>query len=177
MILGIQKRQWVVLLLALLMPLLLNIVGILHDVGKNNILQMLSGTYSYVPYDNNSLDLDHNPFLEIFMNLLPTIGFLGLLAWLIIFVSNRAFFQKQPLTAKLIEVLLMSLFVAAIFAKVGEFFMPFAWLPVFFNTLGIPLSNFVLTWSWLVVPTTAIILFIAMLLSGVKIIDKPSIPS
>ena len=131
MILGIQKRQWVVLLLALFMPLLLNAVGIWHDVGKDNILQMLRGTYSYVPYDNNSLDLDHNPFIEIFINLLPTTIFLGLLAWVIVLILNRSFFQKQPLIAKLIEVLLMSLFVAEVFAKVGEVFMPFSMVASF----------------------------------------------
>jgi hypothetical protein len=94
-----------------------------------------------------------------------------------IFISNQAFFQKQPLIAKLIEVLLMSLFTGEVFAKVGEFLMPFAWLPVFFNTLGVPGSIFLSTWNWLVLTTTAIIMFIAMLLSGIKIIEKPPLPS
>ena len=177
MVLGIKKRQWIVLLLALSMPLSLNAVGIWHHVGRDNILEMLRGTYSYIPYNNNSLDLEHNPFPEIFLNLLPITIFLGFLAWLMIFISNRVFFQKQPLTIKLIEVSLMSFFTAEVFTKVGDFFMPLAWLPVFFNTLGLPGSVFVSTWSWLLVPTTTIILFIAMLLSGVKKSDTPTLPS
>jgi hypothetical protein len=177
MILGIQKRQWFALLLALSMPLLLNAAGIWHDVGRRDLLQMLRGMYSYIPYVNNSLDLDHNPFPEIFQNLLPTTLFLGFLAWLMIFISNRVFFQKQSWLAKLFEILLMSLFVADTFANVGGFFMPFAWLPVFFNTLGVPVSLFVSTWSWLVVPLTTVILFIALLLSGIKKSDAPILPS
>jgi hypothetical protein len=177
MILGIKKGQWIVLFLALSAPLLLNAVGIWHDVGGELILRMLRGTYSYIPYDNNSLDLNHNPFPEILLNLLPTTVFLGLLAWLTIFISNRAFFQRQWLIAKLFEISLMSLLVAEVFAKVGDFFMPFAWLPVFFNTLGVPGSVFVSRWSWLVIPITAITLFTAMLLSAIKKDDTASVSS
>jgi hypothetical protein len=100
MILGMQKRQWVILLLALFMPLLFNAVGIWHDVGKDNILQMLHGTYSYVPYDNNSLDLDHNPFPEIFINLLPTTIFLGATCLVNDFYFESGIFSKATIDSK-----------------------------------------------------------------------------
>jgi len=87
---GIQKRQWVLILLALSVPILLNAVGIWQNVGTNVILQLLRGTYS--PYPYKSLGVIYNPLPEIFLKLLLFTSMLGFLAWLIIFISNKAFF-------------------------------------------------------------------------------------
>ena len=169
MIFGIQKRQWLLILLALSVPLTLNIIAILQRVGLDAILQMLRGSYIYVPYYIDSLYLDHNPFLEIFLNILPIVIFLGLLAWFMVFISSRAFFQKQSLVANLFEAILMSSFVAVIFDITSGFFMPLTWIPVFYNTLGMPGSSFMFKWSrWLVLPATAIILFVAILFSRIR---------
>jgi hypothetical protein len=174
MIFGIQKRQWLLLLLAISVPLLLNAVAIWQDVGAKAIFQILRGTFSYGNY-YNGLDIDHNPFPEILRDLLLFTVPLELLAWFMIFVSNKVFFQKQPLIAKLFEALLMAWLVAVIFKTVTDFFMPLVWLPRIKNTLMLPGSVFVDYWSyWLVFPVTAIIFFIAIFLSGQKKMVAPA---
>jgi hypothetical protein len=92
--------------------------------------------------------------------------FLGSLSWLVIFVSNRAFFQKQRLIVKILETLVAALFVAKVFEIAAGIFMPFAWLSQFGDYLGLPGSVFTANWSrWLIFPATTIILFIALILS------------
>src|ERR1700690_2414447 len=176
MIFGIHKRQWLFLLLALSIPVLLNAVAIWQAVGAKVIFQILRGTYSYGYDIHNGLDFDHNPFPEVLWNLFLYSVPLGLPAWFMIFLSNRVFFKKQPLIVKLCETFFLAWLVAAIFEFITGFFMPLAWLPVFFNTLG-PFvgSDFVLYWSrWLVFPATAIILFVAIFLSGNKNVHAPA---
>ena len=178
MLIGIQKRQWLLIFLTLSIPILLNIVALWRALGTDLILQIMQGTYVYTPYYVDALDFDRNPFPKILLNLLPYTVFLGVLAWFMIFISNRILFQRQPLATKIIEFLLMSSITAIVFNIVSSFFMPLAWLPVIYNTLGFPGSSFVFQWSrWVVLPTTAIILFVAMLLSGIKKKDTSSEPS
>lgn len=173
MIIGIQKRQMFLLLLVLSVPLLLNAVAIWQDVGTDVILQILRGTYS--PYPQRLVGVTHNPLLEIFLNLLPFAALLGLLAWLVVFISNKSFFQKQPPVAKFCETLLMTLLVAVIFTFVTDFFMPLVWLPRFHDSLGLPGSAFMHYWSlWLVFPTTTFILVGAVFLAGNRKIYTPS---
>jgi hypothetical protein len=167
---GIQKRQWLLLLLVLSLPLLLNVAAIWLEIGKGGMLRLLNGTYQP---SNPNLPLASRS--EILSDLLPIIALLGLLSWLVIFVSNKAFFQKQPLIAKSVETLLAVSLVARVFEIVTGWIMPLAWLPQFHDyLLGLPGSGFMLQWSrWLVLPATAIILFIAVLLSGTKKIATP----
>ena len=170
MIFGIQKRQWLFLFLALAVPLLLNAIGIWQDIGSTGIRHLLNGTYKWY-----GTEPEPNALPEILSGLLKMAAPLALLSWLLIFVSNRAFFQKQPLIAKLLEALLAVLPIAKVFEICAGFFMPFSWLPQFHDQIGLPVSDFTLRWSpWVVLPTTAIILFIAMLLSGTKRINTPS---
>ena len=156
---GIQKRQWLLLFLALSIPLLLNAVGIWQNVGTNVILQLLRGTYS--PYPYKSFGVIYNPLPEIFLKLLLFAAALGFLAWLIVFISNKAFFNKQPLITKVCETLLMACLVGLIFETITGVAMPLVWLPKFHDyILGLPGSSFMVEWShWLVLPTTVIILF------------------
>ena len=104
--------------------------------------------------------------LEILSGFLPIIALLGLLSWLVVFLSNRAFFQRQRLIAKLFETLLVALSIAKVFEIATGFFMPFAWLTQFNDYLGLPASPFTADWSqWFISPVTAILLFIAISLS------------
>ncbi len=161
---GIQKRQWLLLLLVLSLSPLLNAVAIWMKIGTVGTLQLLNGTYqpsdTFLPPASRS---------EILLDLLPVIAILGLLSWLVIFVSNRAFFQRQWLIAKLFETLLLALLIAKVFEIATGFFMPFAWLPQFSDYLGLPASPFTADWSrWFIFPATAMLLFIAMSLSRNK---------
>ena len=162
---GIQKCQWVFLFLVLFLPLLLNGVAIWLEIGNRGTLQLLSGTYH--PSNPN---LPIASLWEILLQLLPIIMFLCLFCWLVIFVSNRAFFQKQRLTVKILETLLLALFIAKVFEIAAGVVMPLAWLPQFNDfLLGLPGSDFAADWSrWFIFPATTIILFIALMFSRNK---------
>jgi hypothetical protein len=165
--LGIQKRQWLLLSLVILLPLLLNSVAIWLKIGTTGMLRLLSGTYQ--PSNPN---LPTASLSAILSELLFNTAVLGLVSWLAIFMSNRAFFQKQGLIVKNLEILLMVLFIAKMFEAISGFFMPFAWLPEFYDLLGLPGSPFTATWSrWFIFPATAIILFVALTLSRNKNVE------
>ncbi len=156
----IQKRQWLLLFLVLSLPLILNSVAIWKEIGTTGILHLLNGTYQ--PANPN---LPIASPLEIFLRLFLYLLFLGVLVWLTIFLSNRTFFQKQRFAVKLVEYLLMALFVAKVFQETTSFFMPLAWLPEFYDQIGTPVSVFVTNWSrWFLFPVTAMIQFIAIAL-------------
>lgn len=158
---GIQKRQWLILLMVLSLPPSINAVAIWLKIGTVGSLQLLNGIYQ--PSNPN---LPPASLLEILSGFLPIIALLGLLSWLVVFLSNRAFFQRQRLIAKLFETLLVALSIAKVFEIATGFFMPFAWLTQFNDYLGLPASPFTADWSqWFISPVTAILLFIAISLS------------
>jgi hypothetical protein len=172
MIIGIQKRQWLILLVILLMPILLNAVAIWRYVGTASILKMLGGSY----YNPELAFAPYNPLPKIFLDLLLKIAPLGLPAWLMILIANRAFFKKQPLLAKLLEATLAALLIALTFAIVSGIFMPWIWLAIFRDSPGVPGDEFMFGWSlFFVLPTTAIVLLRSAFLSGNEKIDAPSI--
>jgi ABC-type Na+ efflux pump permease subunit len=175
MIFGIQKKQWLLILSALSVPLILNALAIWQDVGTASILKMWNGTYPQPLL--GLLAGPYNPLPEIFLKLLIIIVMLGLLAWLMVFISNKVYFQKQPRIAQVIEALLMALFVAVVFEAITGYFMPLVWIPLLHDTLGLPGSTFMGEWSRLLVfPITAIIIFCAIIISGKKTIDTLSTP-
>jgi hypothetical protein len=157
MVIGVQKRQLVLLLLVVCMPTLLNTVGIWQYVGTASILKMWNGTYPnpFVGF----LGGPYNPLPEIFLKLLLNTILPGLLSWLLVLMSNKAFFQKQPWIARLLETLVMVVLIAAIFAFDTGIIMPFIWLTIFRTSQGIPGDTFMINWSqWFVLPVTAVIL-------------------
>ncbi len=158
MVLGIQKRQWILILLTLSLPLLLNVMAIRQDVGTDSIQKMWNGSYPH-PF-TGFLGGSYNPLPGILLNLLLLSAALGLLAWLMIFICNKAFFQKQKLIARLIETVFAASLIARVFVIVSGFLMPLVWLPKFHDyLLGLPVSPFMINWSrWLVLPATVVIL-------------------
>jgi hypothetical protein len=162
---GIQKRQWLILFLVLSLPILLNAVAIQQEIGASGMLQLLSGTYQ--PSNPNS---PLASLSKILMSSLLIIALLGFLCWLVFFISNQVFFQKQHLIAKLIEIVLVIVSIAKIFEIAAGIIMPLVWLPQFNDyLLGLPGSEFTANWSsWLIFPATAIILFVGLLLSRNK---------
>jgi hypothetical protein len=159
---GIHKWQWLFVFLVLSLPLLLNSAAIWLSIGTAGTLQLLMGSYQPT---NPNLPLASLP--NILLNFIVEITVLGFLSWLVIFVSNRTFFQKQWLIAKILESLLAVLLVAKVFEMMAGFIMPLAWLPEFYDQVGgLPASNFATNWSrWFVFPSTAIILFLVINLS------------
>ena len=175
---GIQKRQWILLFLLLSLPLLLNAVAIWLDIGVDGFLHLLNGTYnphlSYGAFNPSTL---LSSVSEILSELLPILAILGILAWLVILASNSPFFQKQWLIAKLLETLLVVLFIAKVFEIATGIIMPLAWVPKFHDIIGLlPGSPFMSNWSrWFIFPATAIILFISITLSRNKNLESKKI--
>lgn len=164
MIFGIQKRQWVLLLSALSAPIVLNAVAIWQDVGITSLRKMWEG--SYPDPDVGFLGGPYNPLPEIAWDLFLHTLTLGIIAWLIILLSNQAFFQRQPRIIQGIELGILSLLSAVFFALIAGIFMPFVWLPKFHSyLLGAPASPFATRWSlWMILPIT-LALFIAIFAS------------
>lgn len=166
MLAGIQKRQFVLLVLAVCVPLTANIVALWQEIGTASLLKIWNGAYPAPML--GFLGGSYNPLPEIFLKLLYFDLALGLLAWLMVFISNRAFFQKQPPVVKLFENVLIAGLVAVAFAIITGFFMPLVWLPEFHNyLLGLPASHTLIAWSfWLIFPITTILLLGTIFLSG-----------
>ena len=166
--LGIRRRQWGFLFFVLLLPPLVNAVAIRLKIGAVGTLQLLNG--SYQPSNPN---LPLASLSEILLAFVPMILLLGLLSWLVAFVSNRAFYQKQRLIVKMVGNFVLALLLARVFEITAGFFMPFAWLPLFSDSPGLPGSPFAANWShWLIFPATAILLFATLLLPGDKILES-----
>jgi hypothetical protein len=166
---GIQIRQWIILFLLLLLPLVINAMAIQQEIGSDvkGMWQLLNGTYQ--PLDPN---LPFASLSEILSGLLPTVALLGFIVWLAFFASNTMFFQKQWLIVRILETLLVVLFVAKVFEIAAGFLMPLVWIPEFIDPLGLPGSTFALNWSrWFIFPATAMVLFVAIMLSGNKNVE------
>ena len=165
MLLGIQKRQCVLVVLALSFPLLLNVIGMFQDVGVGTVGHLLIGNYPYLPYHQNPFGLWSNPLPQVLRTLMLTNIPLGLLMWIVVSLSNKRFFSKQPILAKVCEGTLIAWLVAVVVDQVTGFLMPLAWLPLFHDTLGLPGSDFVMSWSHrLILPITTLMLGLAILL-------------
>lgn len=161
MIFGIQKRQWLPIALVAIAPLILNAFGIWQDVGGKTMLQIMRGTYG-----GHSIP---NSLLKVFPSLICSSILFTLLLWFIVFLSNRDFFQKQLLILKILESLIVALFVAKTFEIITGFLIPLGWMPKFHDHFSAAVSLFMTDWSrWFIFPMTAVILFITFLLSGIK---------
>lgn len=162
--LGIQARQWLVLFLLLLLPLSINAAAISERIGARGMLQLLVGAYQ--PTNPN---LPPASSSAILLGLVRDVAFLGFLSWLVFFASNQVLFQRQRLTARVLEAALVSMGIAKLFEIDAGFFMPLAWLPQFTDPLGAPASTFATNRSrWFVFPATAITLSVTLALSRNK---------
>ncbi len=159
---GLQKRQWLLLLLLLAFPLLLNVMAIWMEIGTKGTWYLLTGTYQ--PHDPN---LPIASFLAILKGLLFNILILGFISWVVIFISNKSFFQKQWPSIKLIEMATVVIFITIAFGVVTGILMPLTWLTEFNDyLLGLPISDFATKWtSWFILPETALVLSITIFLS------------
>jgi hypothetical protein len=102
MFLGLTRWQWLGLGCLLLAPLILNGIGMWHEVRRDFLLQALqTGTYLKPSQAPGLLPPDEvNPWLPIGQELFWLVP-LGLLIWLLTFITNQELFQKRPLLLRL----------------------------------------------------------------------------
>lgn len=169
--LGIQARQWFILFLLLLLPPSVNAAAISETIGARGMLQLLVGAYQ--PSNPN---LPPASLSAILLGSAPIIAFLGLLSWLVFFVSNQVLFLRQRPLARLLETLLVSMVVAKLFEIAAGSIMPLVWLPQFNDYHGLPASPFTADWGrWFIFPATAVIFFVALALSRDKSLNVETI--
>jgi hypothetical protein len=156
---GIHKHQWLLILLAVLVPLLLNAVGMWQIIGPDVLTQTLKGAFKVygIPY---------NPWPRILGPTLVATVLLGLLAWLAVFTSTRAFLQRRSMIVKFILIVMLALFTAKSFG-IGTFLIDVSWSSAFrFNaTFGLPASRFADRDVRLAFWTIAVIMFYTLQLS------------
>ena len=154
-----QKRQWVLILLALLIPLGLNAAALWQTIGPDTLNKTLNGKFQ--PFG-----VPFNPWPEILKPVFVITALLGLLIVLAVFSSTKASFQRQSETRRRITIIVSVLFLAIMFG-IGTYFIDGTWSSAFrFNAaFGLPISPFAFTNAILVFIATTMISFWTVWLS------------
>jgi hypothetical protein len=151
-----------------LVPILFNIVALLHDIGFHTLSQVVSGNFKgFTGYA-------YNPLPEIIVELLAFSFTLTTLSLFIIFLANLKVLRRLPTILKLLFRLILILPSSVVFCYASGVVMPLSWLPKFNDyLLGLPGSQFAFEGSWLFVfPITILVIFLA-----VRIFEKIVEPS
>ena len=172
MILGIHKRQWPFILAAVACVLLLNLEGMRREVLANNLRWERiseSATESGVSLEIlASLYRCTYPWREIALEILGVGLSLAVLAWLVVWLSRRAFFQRVPLGLRVGIEVALALGVGVAFAAASIAYA-FHWYDDFWcrPMYGLAYPRFVYLWSQrFVFPAASALTFLAMMLSN-----------
>lgn len=165
MIVGISKWQWLLILIAVASVMLVNVIGIWHSIRFN---KMQVEEVKHVDPELLELYNCDYPYLAVSLRFLITAILLSALAWLTVFLSAKAFFQRLPLILKYGSELLVATLVGVVFAIVSILLCA-NWVYDFWcgPLYGLLMSGFVHYWSKrLVFPATSVLIFWAMHLSN-----------
>ena len=151
-----QKRQWALILLALLIPLCLNASTLWQTIEPDTLSKILNGKYQ--PFG-----VPFNPWPEILKSVFVITALLSLLIMLAVFSSTKAPFQRHSETRRLITIVVSVLFLATLFG-IGTYFIDATWSSAFHFSaaFGLPISPFAETNAILAFIATAMISFLAM---------------
>jgi len=151
-----QKRQWILILLALLMPLGLNAAALWQTIEPDTLSKILNGKYQ--PFG-----VPFNPWPEILKPVFFITALLGLLIMLAVLILTKASFQRRSGTRRLITIVVSVLFLATVFG-IGTYFIDATWSSAFHfgPAFGLPLSPFAFTNVFLAFIATAMISFWAI---------------
>jgi hypothetical protein len=130
-----SKRQKLLILLSLLLPLLINIFAIVREVDHAKLTDSVMGTYK-------RFGLPYNPWPDILISLTGNMIVIGLFSWLIAFALTRSFVRKLAPAIRYGIILIASLSGAYILAIWAGIILPLVWLPQFGDyLLGLPGSE------------------------------------
>jgi hypothetical protein len=163
---GISRRQWLLILTAVATAILINVIGIWYFLRPYKM--WLEETTDVDPEFLDLITCDDYPYLAVFLKFLITAILLGALAWIVVFLSTRALCQRLPLIPKYGSELLTAISVGIVFA-IGSILLSNNWVHDFrcWEEYGLSQSGFVYYWSKrLVFPVTSVLIFWAMYLSN-----------
>jgi hypothetical protein len=161
MIAGINKPQWLLIIPALLIVLVVNTMGMWQQ------FQIYKARQQAWPeiYTDFACSI---PWMKIILEGIVVTIFLMVFAWLLVFLSRRAFFQKLPSRLRYGSELLIALLAGATFMVTSILFSD-GWIQYFWcgPMAGLSKSSLVLYLSpRLVLPATSVLIFWAMYLSN-----------
>jgi hypothetical protein len=164
---GMSKRQWGLVLMVLLVPFLLNAIGMWHQIRRDQLLEALkTGVYNRF----GDSGVYYSPWPAIFRRILIAV-LAGGLCWLAVFVSTRRFFQHLATRTKCILSSLLAVVLGALLAA-SSILLSSAWWWEFnhdYFVSGLGGSRFVNVASLvLVFPGTVLLMFHAFKLSEGK---------
>lgn len=158
MFMGLYKFQWLVLILILLAPLVVNMIGIWYGIDHYWLMQALRKGY----YERGLIEKHlYYPWPNIIKAVLKIIP-VGVLVWLVAAISNTAFFQGCSPKTRTALAIVIGLLIAAYLSNISIFISE-AWIVEFREEgfyVGIWRSGLVYDWSWwLIFPLTTILVF------------------
>lgn len=171
MLIGISRRQWLLILTAVSVVVVINGIGIWDFI---NDLRMRIEAESDLVLKLFGL-CDPPPYLAVFSKFLITIILLVAIAWLTVFLSKKGLFQRLPSIVKHGGELLIAVFVGSVFTVVS-IELSNNWVNDFYcgSYYGLLGSEFVHYWSTrLVFPVASMLMFVAMLLSNQHFSQHP----
>jgi hypothetical protein len=150
----IQKRQSLLVLLALLIPLGLNAAALWRTIGPDTLNKTLNDEYQ-------SFGVPFNPWPEVLKPAFVITVLLGLSLVLAVLSSTKDSFQGQSATKRHIVIIISALLLAAVFG-IGTYVIDGIWSSAFF---GLPISPFASTNAILAFMATVTISFYTLWLS------------
>jgi hypothetical protein len=167
---GISLMQLVLVLVALALPVVINIAAMKADIGAATMSHLINGTYIQPQFKIFDSVRTANPQMSILVGFSVALLPLGLISCLLIFLSDKTFFQSLPGRSKFVITCILALMIGTIFSFVASIFMPITWLEIFHGAYrGVPQSDIVQIWSGKYLsPAIAVIMFITMNISGIK---------
>jgi hypothetical protein len=166
MIGGISKRQWLLILAAAVIALLVDAAGIWVTVQGNHAWEALRQQQLQSAGLTGTFRCSY-PWLETGLQGLLLTLLLGGAAWLPVFISEKTFFQKLRPVTKFVAELLTSIFAGAVLTALNFLFGASWETNLSCRTiLGLSKPAFALFWNpVLVFPAASLLIFLAMYLS------------
>jgi len=152
-----------VVLLVLILPLLVNAIGMWQEAYPAHLAQALKNGYYTLFPDSEYRVYPWGNIGKAALGILPA----GLLAWLMAWLSNTAFYQGRSQRFRLELAIVGSLLIAAYLAQTSVYISD-VWSDEFYGPgplFGLPGSAFVRNASWIFVfPLTAALIFYSVYL-------------
>lgn len=172
MILGIHKWQWLLVLAAVAGFLAVNLLGMREEVQYNEQVKarvLESVAEAEIPSEiHAALWGCTYPWPKITAETAAAAGCLAALAWLVVFISQRGFFQRWPRRLKYAAELLLAFLTGGAFMAASLYFA-YHWIEDFIcgTVLGLRQPDFAWKWSiQFVFPAASALIFVALALSN-----------
>jgi hypothetical protein len=152
------EYYWIPLIIAVLIPIVINCIAMVVDVGTQVLRDSVIGEYK-------RFGIPYNPWPDIIPGFIYIVASIALITWGIIKIASWSFIGKRSIIVRYLVYFLLSL-IGSITISYGMNFLALSWLGAFHDyNLGLPVSRFVFDWSsQLGIPVETVLLFLAFIL-------------